>query len=137
MRRPAALVAALALALGLGGCLGSSVRDYVRDNYRVQDDEGGDRGSFVAISTKPPTETAKDIADARKPGDRRLTESGVFLRYADDYVGVVPDGKGGSRILVDDERRGYSHFYPFIGGYWGSYSRRGESFRGGGPGGGK
>jgi len=66
-----------------------------------------------------------------------VTESGVFLRYSKDYVGVVPDRGGGSKIYVDDERRGYAHFYPFIGGFWGSYSGRGESFRGGGPGAGK
>jgi hypothetical protein len=114
------------------------VRNYVQDNYRFEREDRTDEGrSLVYRSDQPPTRTAADIAGARKPADRRTTASGVFLRYSNDFVGVVGDGRGGSRIMVDDERRGYSHFYPYVGGYWGTYSGRGESFRGGGPGGGK
>ncbi len=138
MRRLAAAVAAGAVALAHGGCLEGSVRDVVADRYRLERREGGgERASLVYRSSRPPTRTAAEISDALKPGDRRTTESGVFLRYSKDMVGIVPDGRGGSRILVDDERRGYSHFYPFVGGYWGTYSGPAESFRGGGPGVGK
>ncbi len=137
-RSSSALVVALATVL-LAGCgLDASVRNHVRDNYRFEREERTREGrSLVYRSDQPPTRTAAEIAGARPPADRRNTASGVFLRYSKDFVGVVPDGRGGSRIMVDDERRGYSHFYPYVGGFWGTYSGPGESFRGGGPGGGK
>jgi hypothetical protein len=129
---------ACVLALPAVGCASASVRDAVASDYQFEREEKGPDGrSLVYRSPKPPTRTAAEISDRLSPGERRVTESGVFLRYASDYVGVVPDGRGGSRIFVDDERRGYGHFYPYVGGYWGSYSGRGESFRGGGPGTGK
>lgn len=132
------LAAVFVLSLLIGCGPDASVRNYVRDHYRFEGEERTSQGrSLVYSSSKPPTRTAAEIARARKPADRRSTASGIFLRYSKDFVGVVPDGRGGSRIFVDDERRGYAHFYPFIGGYWGTYSGRGESFRGGGPGGGK
>jgi hypothetical protein len=65
-----------------------------------------------------------------------VTESGVFLRYSDDVVSVVPQS-GGSRIIVDDEDSGYRRNYLFVGGFWGTFSGRGQGFRGGGPGSGK
>ncbi len=126
---------ACALAFPAAGCASASIRDSVASNYKFEREERGRDGrSLVYSSPRPPTATAAEIGGRLSPGERRVTQSGVFLRYARDYVGVVPDGRGGSRIFVDDERRGYGHFYPFVGGYWGSYSGRGESFRGGGPG---
>ena len=136
--RRSALVALVVAGAVLGGCAGGSVRDVVADDYEfVERERGRDGSSLVYRSDTPPTRTAAEISDRLSPGEQRVTESGVFLRYSDDYVGIVPDQRGGSRIYVDDERRGYAHFYPFIGGYWGSYSGRAESFRGGGPGAGK
>ena len=79
---------------------------------------------------------AKNLAEDHKPADRRSTPEGQFLRYADDMVGIVP-AESGSTAYVSDERNGYGFFFPFVGGYWGSYSGPGESFRGGGPAGGK
>ena len=137
-RRHVAPVLAVGAMLLVGCGLDASVRNYVQDNYRFEREERTREGrSLVYRSDQPPTRTAADIAGARTPADRRNTASGVFLRYSKDFVGVVPDGRGGSRVMVDDERRGYSHFYPYVGGYWGTYSGPGESFRGGGPGGGK
>ncbi len=136
-RAGTALAAGLGL-LGFAGCASGSVEDAVASKYGFEREERNRDGvSRIYRSNLPPTRTAADIAGRLEPGDRRVTESGVFLRYARNFVGVVPDGRGGSRVFVDDERRGYSHFYPYVGGYWGSYSGRGESFRGGGPGGGK
>ena len=126
----------VASALALPGCgVGGSVRDYVQDNYQRE----GDRSERPAAyrSEKPPSATAADIARARRPADRRTTPSGVFLRYRDDLVGVVPRAGGGSRVLVDYERHGYGFFFPYVGGFWGRASGRGEGFRGGGPGTGK
>lgn len=118
---------------------GNSVREYVADTYRSAGSrtvEGSRRASLLYDSAKPPTATAKDIADAVAPADRRTSPSGVFLRYEDDFVSVVPR-QGGSQIIVEDDETGYRNSYFFLGGWWGTYSGRGESFRGGGPGGGK
>lgn len=109
-----------------------SVRSYVKDSYKRA---GSDRGAEVYTSTKPPAKVAAEIAKAHKPADRRVTPEGVFLRYRKDFVGVTSSGRG-SRIQLADERRGYGLFFPFVGGYWGSYSGPAETFRGGGPGGG-
>ena len=137
-RRRSAPMLAVATMLLVGCGLDASVRNYVQDNYRFEGEERSREGrSLVYRSDQTPTRTAADIAAARTPADRRNTASGIFLRYSKDFVGVVPDGRGGSRVMVDDERRGYSHFYPYVGGFWGTYSGPGESFRGGGPGGGK
>lgn len=131
---------AFAIGLVIVGVLGivltltttGSARSYVRDHYKRA---GSDRGAELYSSSKPPAKVAAEIADAHKPADRRATPEGVFLRYRSDYVGVMPRGTG-SRIAVADERRGYGLFFPFVGGYWGRASGRGEGFRGGGPGGG-
>ena len=116
-----------------------SVRDHVADRYAFVGEqptgEGGGR-SLVYHSDDPASETAADIREQFKPADVRATEAGVFLRYSDDIVAVVPDGAD-SRVLLTRERDGYVFFYPYLGGYWGTYSGPAESFRGGGPGGGK
>jgi len=130
----------LAIGLIVAGILGivltitssGSVRSYVKDHYKRAGSEGG---AEVYTSTKPPTTVAAAIQKAHAPADRRVTPEGIFLRYRKDFVGIEPRGAG-SRIRVADERRGYGLFFPFVGGYWGSYSGPAESFRGGGPGGG-
>lgn len=127
----------LGLVLVLTG--GNSVRDYIKDKYRftgTERVEGAEKDSLLYASKDPPSKTAADIAQARKPADRRVTESGVFLRYKDDVVSVVPQTEG-SRIIVDDEDGGYRRNYLFVGGFWGTFSGRGQGFRGGGPGTGK
>jgi hypothetical protein len=40
-------------------------------------------------------------------------------------------------VIVEDERTGYRSGFFYLGGFWGRSSGRGETFRGGGPGGGK
>lgn len=134
MRRPATALAVVVSCLALAGCLDASVRSWMDDNLKPA---GRDGNAYVYVSDRPPSATAARIADARKPGERRATAAGVFLRYHSDMVAVLPDGKGGSRVLVEDERTGYGHFYPYVGGFWGTASGRGEGFRGGGPGSGK
>jgi hypothetical protein len=54
-------------------------------------------------------------------------------------VGIVPDpdDEAKSTAYISDERRGYGFFFPFVGGFWGSYTGPGERFRGGGPAAGK
>ena len=130
----------LAIGLIVVGVLGivlvftstGSVRSFVKDKY---DRAGSQNGAEVYRSSQSPTKVAAAISGKHKPADRRVTPEGIFLRYRKDFVGIQPSGRG-SRITLADEKRGYGLFYPFVGGYWGSYSGPGESFRGGGPGGG-
>ncbi len=113
-----------------------SLRSYLRDNYTlVSSEENGRTLEFA--SSDSPTATAQRIASRWKPAERLIDPAGLFLRYRDDMVVVTSDGSGGSRIHVDDDRGGYARWYPYVGGYWGTFSGRGETFRGGGPGAGK
>jgi hypothetical protein len=137
----------IALLLSGTGILGlvfvltshDTVRESIAKRYRfvgteaVADDKGK---TLVYASSKSVVATTKEITGDHKPAERRATESGTFLRYKEDIVSVVPD-RTGSRVLVDDEDTGYRRNYLFVGGFWGTYSGRGESFRGGGPGAGK
>ena len=146
--------ALIAIAMAGAGVLGliftlsshSSVREDIAKSYRkvatekAPGKQGPDRkDTLIYASSRSVSRTAKDIADKHKPGDRRTTEAGVFLRYSDDVVSVVPPPQGatGSRIYVDDEEGGYHRNYFFVGGFWGTYSGPAGSFRGGGPGAGK
>jgi hypothetical protein len=126
--------------VGIGATFATrqSARSHVRSAYRCEQPRAAASGgqTFTCSATTSPKATAAAIARAVRPADRRATSSGIFLRYRNDMVGVQPAGRG-SRITVAPEREGYRLFYPFIGGYWGTYSGRGETFRGGGPGAGK
>lgn len=142
--KPHTLVAVVLSVVGLIGviavvALHGGVRDYIDDRYIAQPDERlDDRAEPTKVyrSTKSVAATTKDIAGAHEPADRRITPEGAFLRYSDDIVSVLPDGRG-ARILVDDDDTGYRRNYYSVGGWWGTYSGPAESFRGGGPGGGK
>ena len=127
------LLAVVAVTLGTRG----SVRDHIRDRYTLIGTTNGGRSTEYS-STDRPSVVAASIADRWKPAERLTDPSGFFLRYRNDIVAVTPGPDGsGSRIFVDDERRGYNRWYPYVGGYWGTYSGPAEGFRGGGPGAGK
>lgn len=128
-----AVVALLVLVGGLASC-GGSVRGYVKDHYTKVSSRNG---SDVYRTKDSVAKVTKDITDEWKPADRLTDPGGVFLRYRDDLVAVRPRTGGGSDITVDDADRGYAHWYPYVGGWFGTYSGRGEGFRGGGPGSGK
>ena len=113
-----------------------SVREHVRDRYTLVSSTNGGRSAVYSSPSKP-SAVASSIASKWKPAERLSDPSGYFLRYRNDIVAVTAGEGGGSRITVDDERRGYTRWYPYIGGYWGTYSGPGEGFRGGGPGAGK
>ena len=127
-------------ALGLGAVFISTrgtLRDHLRENYTLVASTNGGRSTEYASDRKP-SAVAASIAGKWKPAERLSDPSGYFLRYRNDIVAVTAATEGGgSRIYVDEERRGYTRWYPYIGGYWGTYSGPGESFRGGGPGAGK
>jgi hypothetical protein len=113
-----------------------SPRGYVADSYprAAARDIGNDAKAYT--SDRPPSEVAADIAGAWEPADRYVDGSGVYLRYADDSVVILPLALG-SLILIESMRTAYPRYYGIIGGYWGWGSGWGESNRGGGPGGGK
>lgn len=124
------------LVLLLAGCAmpsGGSPRGWVNSNYTKESSNGD---SAVYTSPKPPKQVVNDLTGAWRPAEKRADAAGYFLRYSNLIVGVVPSGTG-SKIYLDDERRGYSRWYPYVGGYWGTYTGPGEGFRGGGPGAGK
>ena len=131
------LVGVIALGAVHFGTRGS-VRQHVRDTYTLVESNDRDR-SAVYSATGKPSAVAASIASKWKPAERLTDPSGFFLRYRNDIVVVTPaaEGERGSRIYVDEQTRGYTRWYPYIGGYWGTYSGPGESFRGGGPGAGK
>lgn len=126
-------------ALALGAVFVSTrgtLRDHLGNTYTVVRTTDGGR-SVEYSSDRKPSAVAASIAGKWKPAERLTDPSGYFLRYRNDIVAVSAAEGGGSRIFVDDERRGYTRWYPYIGGYWGTYSGPGEGFRGGGPGAGK
>ena len=119
-----------------------SLREWLRETYPEADSDvvaGADERTETFRSNDSPVATANEIAEAWKPADRRDDPSGIYLRYRDDVVAVVddPDDEGGSIITVDDADHGYRRWYGYVGGWWGIYTGRGDTFRGGGPGAGK
>lgn len=121
------LIVLLFAVLGGGG-----IRSYLDNNFHRQSASGN---SVVYTSSAKPKAVYEQIRSARPPADTQFDPSGYFMRYSDDIVAVTASGSG-SRIYIDDERRGYAHWLPFVGGVWGT-GGSGENFRGGGPGGGK
>jgi hypothetical protein len=124
--------------LGLVGIViallgGTSITSYIKHHYHYV---GRSSGAQVYSSSQSVVATAHDLINHDDPGDRRTTESGVFLRYPRTFVAVLPSGSG-SRIEVANQNAGYTMFYNYVGGYWGTYSGPAASFRGGGPGAGK
>lgn len=128
----AAVLGLLAMILVVTTRSGSP-RSFVANRYALVSNTGDSR---VYSSPLRPSQVADEIGQKWKPADRLVDPNGIFLRYSDDYIGVTPAAGGGSTIHVDDARRGYARWYPYVGGYWGS-SGVGGGFRGGGPGAGK
>jgi len=110
-----------------------SVRSYLRGHYGLVSSTGN---SMVFSSPSSPRVVYDDLARHARPADTVVDGGGYFLRYRGDIVAIT-GGPTGSRINVDDERRGYGLWFAHVGGHWGTYSGPGESFRGGGPGSGK
>jgi hypothetical protein len=123
------LVAAFATVYG-----SFSPRGFVADNYTrsAAEDIGDDALAYT--SKEPPSQVAREIADAWEPADEYVDASGVYLRYADDAIVILPLAVG-SLILVEKLSTAYRRYLPVVGGFWGW--GRGASFRGGGPGAGK
>ncbi len=121
------------MAFALSRATGSP-RSFIQSHYTRVSGAGSDA---VYTSPRPPGRVADEISRAWKPAQRLTDPGGHFLRYSNLIVAITPYERGGSRIYVDDERRGYSRWYPYVRGWWGSDRGRVESVRGGGPGAGK
>lgn len=133
----AALLAVAGLAVGgTALVLGDlSPRRYVANHYTRAPAEDIDAEAVAYRSSKQPGQVAADITGRWRPAARFVDGSGVYLRYAEDTVVIVPFAAG-SLILVERLTTAYPRYYGHVGGYWG-WSNSGADFRGGGPGTGK
>jgi hypothetical protein len=123
------LIAGFAFAYG-----NFSPRGFVEDRYTrsTAEDIGDDARAYT--SRKMPSEVADELTNAWEPADEYVDGSGVYLRYADDAVVILPLAVG-SLILIERLSTAYPRYYSVVGGFWGW--GRGASLRGGGPGAGK
>lgn len=124
-----ALVAAFAIFSG-----NFSPRGFVEDRYAraASRDVGGDAIAYT--STRPPSQVAKEVTDAWQPADQYVDGSGVYLRYDDDSVVILPLAAG-SLIMLERLHTAYPRYHSIVGNHWGW--GRGNTVRGGGPGSGK
>ena len=124
-----ALIAAFTIFYG-----NFSPRGYVEDNFSRA--SGRDIGSnaIAYTSRKTPSEVSKQITDAWKPADQYVDGSGVYLRYDDVSVVILPLAVG-SVILLEKMTTAYPRYHTVVGNSWGW--GRGSTVRGGGPGSGK
>ncbi|MER7440100.1 DUF4247 domain-containing protein [Micromonospora avicenniae] len=124
-----ALVAAFAVFYG-----SFSPRGYVEDHYKRDAGRDIGREAVAYTSAGTPSRVAKEITDAWQPADQYVDGSGVYLRYDDDSVVILPAATG-SVILLENLRTAYPRYHSTVGSYWGW--GRGSTVRGGGPGAGK
>ncbi|MFI7433516.1 DUF4247 domain-containing protein [Micromonospora carbonacea] len=124
-----ALLAAFAIFYG-----NFSPRGYVQDRYSraASRDIGGQAVAYT--SAKTPSQVAKEVTDAWQPADQYVDGSGVYLRYDDDSVVILPIAAG-SVILLERLTTAYPRYHSTVGSHWGW--GRGSTVRGGGPGAGK
>lgn len=127
------VVIALGLLIGGLSSCGSSPRSFIESHYSAA---GKRDGADLFRTKKTVAQVTRELTKEWKPADRLTDPGGVFLRYRDDLVAIRPISTG-TELSVDDADRGYAHWYPFVGGWFGTYSGRAEGFRGGGPGSGK
>lgn len=123
------LVAAFAIFYG-----SFSPRGYVEDRYSRASGQDIGREAIAFTSTKSPSAVADEVKDTWKPADEYVDGSGVYLRYDDDSVVILPVAAG-SLILLERLSTAYPRYHSTVGNSWGW--GRGSSVRGGGPGSGK
>ena len=111
----------------------SGPADYLDKHYRMVSNEDGSR---VYQADQAPRTVFDDLRRAAPPAEVFTDPGGYFLRYRNDIVAVTAVA-GGSRVWLDNAERGYARWYPYLGGFWGTYTGPAEGTRGGGPGAGK
>jgi hypothetical protein len=111
-----------------------SPRGYVEDRYTrsASDDIGTDAMAYT--SQKAPSQVAEELTNTWLPADQYVDGSGVYLRYDDDSVVILPLAVG-SLILLERVATAYPRYHSTVGNAWGW--GRGTTVRGGGPGSGK
>ncbi|MEH1098643.1 DUF4247 domain-containing protein [Micromonospora sp. CPCC 205561] len=124
-----ALVAAFAIFYG-----NFSPRGYVEDKYTRAASRDIAGNAVAYTSTRSPSQVAKEVTEAWQPADQYVDGSGVYLRYDDDSVVILPIAAG-SVILLERMRTAYPRYHSTVGSHWGW--GRGSTVRGGGPGSGK
>ena len=109
-----ALVAAFAIFYG-----SFSPRGYVEDQLHPGGEPGHRRGT-PSRTPRPgsPSQVAKEITDAWQPADQYVDGSGVYLRYDDDSVVILPIAAG-SVILLERMRTAYPRYHSTVGSHWG------------------
>ena len=131
----AAFAVVAALVAGFGIFYGNfSPRGYVQDRFTraPAHDIGDDATAYT--SGRTPSAVAADIINTWQPADQYVDGSGVYLRYAEDSVVILPLAAG-SLILLERISTAYPRYYGTVGNAWGW--GRGITLRGGGPGAGK
>jgi hypothetical protein len=111
-----------------------SPRQYVDATYTREPARDIGTDAVAYTSQRVPSQVVGEITAAWEPADRYVDGSGVYLRYSDDAVVVLPLAAG-SLILVEAVRTAYPRYYGILGSHW--HTRDGSGFRGGGPGAGK
>lgn len=124
-----ALVAAFAIFYG-----NFSPRGYVQDHYARASSRDLGSDAIAYTSNQAPSQVSKDISHAWQPADQYVDGSGVYLRYDDDSVVILPLAAG-SVILLERMTTAYPRYHSRVGNHWGW--GRGSTVRGGGPGAGK
>src|SRR5262245_50787388 len=76
-----------------------------------RDLDGGIARAYT--SSRPPTVVAKEITDKWRPADRRADGSGIYLRYADDVITIVPAASG-SLILIEGTRSAFRRYAAVV-----------------------
>ncbi|HEX5598260.1 MAG TPA: DUF4247 domain-containing protein [Micromonosporaceae bacterium] len=128
-----ALIGALLLAFGLA--YGNfSPRGYVESTFTRAPAHDIGHDAIAYTSGQAPSEVAAEITGAWRPADQYVDASGVYLRYNDDSVVILP-AAAGSLILLERLTTAYPRYYSTVGNAWGW--GRGNTVRGGGPGAGK
>ena len=142
------LVAVLAMIGALSACSSSAdPTSYIEKTYQRASNLDEDGIKAYTTTSKSPESVASDISANAEPQDRRTSSkdaakdggNAVFLQYSKKIVGIFPH-EGGSKIMLGDYKRAHSHWFVFIGGFWGSspnYGGGGSGNRGGGGGSGK
>jgi hypothetical protein len=130
------VVALLGALIGVFGIVRGSLtlRDYIGSHYQraASRDIGSDARAYTA--EQQPSKVDADLTKAWQPDDRFTDDSGVYLRYDDDSVVILPVAAG-SLILVERMSTAYPRYRSTVGSTW--VWSRGSSVRGGGSGSGK
>ena len=134
----AACAAALGLLLGVAAIFSGnfSARGYVEDRYTRAPERDIDDGARAYTSPRAPSQVAADLTGEWEPAAQHVDGSGIYLRYADDAIVLLPIAvTGGTLILVERLSTAYPRYVGIVGGGW--IGQRGNPGRGGGPGTGK